>query len=128
MTFIEFNISESVMVMLTERGRRCIAYTAESIGLAPHIPKEDAKGWSSWQLWCLIEEFGPYIHLGCLPPFETVIRIPINSEVCRDAERYRYLCECKEWPRDVSDALDCDPKVLIDEAIDAEIKKAREVA
>lgn len=45
-----------------------------------------------------------------------------------DAARYRYLCECKEWPREVSDALDCDPKVLIDEAIDAEIKKTREAA
>ena len=36
-----------------------------------------------------------------------------------DAERYQWLCEFREWPDDVSAALDCSSKVLIDAVIDA---------
>jgi hypothetical protein len=41
------------------------------------------------------------------------------KELEPDAERYLWLCECKEWPDDVAAAIDCSGKVLIDIAIDA---------
>lgn len=38
-------------------------------------PKEDASGWSKWQLWSLMEAFGPHIHLGSENCFETTIEM-----------------------------------------------------
>ena len=82
---MEFNINEKVRVKLTDHGRavhaddhaafwantrlplkKCPAYTP---------PKEDAEGWSEWQLWILMEAFGPHIHMGFPNCFETTIEI-----------------------------------------------------
>lgn len=42
-------------------------------------PVEDSDGWSSWQLWNLMQELGPHIYIGCEIPFETTIEFePIN--------------------------------------------------
>ena len=42
----------------------------------PYIPpKEDADGWSEWQLWVLMQEFGSAISMEMRPPFETNIQI-----------------------------------------------------
>lgn len=79
---IEFNINEYVMVKLTDHGRSVLREQAEAFrrefpsvktGYTP--PKEDADGWSKWQLWTLIEAFGSEVHMGCKVPFETTIRI-----------------------------------------------------
>lgn len=40
----------------------------------------------------------------------------------KDAERYRWLCEFREWPDEVDAAIDCANKVLIDAAIDAAMR------
>ena len=50
-----------------------------------------------------------------------------NEVLRRDAERYRWLCEPKEWPDEVDAAIDCGNKVLIDEAIDAYCNQGGEV-
>jgi hypothetical protein len=39
-------------------------------------PKEDAEGWSEWQLWVLMQEFGPHMGLGFLAVIETEIEVP----------------------------------------------------
>ena len=36
---------------------------------------EDKKGWSRWQLWCLMAEFGDHLYHGCVPPFDPDIKI-----------------------------------------------------
>lgn len=44
-----------------------------------------------------------------------------NAEIAaavRDAARYRWLCEFREWPESVEGALDCGNKAVIDTAID----------
>lgn len=35
-----------------------------------------------------------------------------------DAERYRFLCEWREWAEDIEAAFDCGDKLAIDAAID----------
>ncbi len=45
-----------------------------------------------------------------------------ERDLRQDAERYRWLCEFREWPASVNDAIDCGHKILIDEAIDAAIR------
>jgi hypothetical protein len=71
---MKFNINENVRVRLTESGRRILLESGRS------IPREDLNGWSEWQLWVLMEAFGPHLHIGVLPtPFETEIELVIDE-------------------------------------------------
>jgi hypothetical protein len=82
---MKFNINEYVRVKLTPEGRAAHAadFAADStkFGFAhPYTPpQEDAEGWSRWQLWVLMKEFGPHIYLGGPAMFETEIDIPLAS-------------------------------------------------
>ncbi len=75
-SLIPFNINRYVMVQLTDLGREiCRKNRAEEkerlarLGasfLKSHFggpPMENPDGWSRWQLWKLMEEFGPYLLL-----------------------------------------------------------------
>ena len=80
---LRFNINETVHVRLTDRGRAIhrqefddLSTQFPNCGLTYSPPREDADGWSEWQLWHLMEMFGPHIHLGGEQPFETNIVIP----------------------------------------------------
>ena len=80
------NINESVRVKLTDHGRAVHAADhamfwasiapgkdIKATGYSP--PREDADGWSKWQLWALMETVGAHTGL-CKPPcFETIIEI-----------------------------------------------------
>lgn len=81
-----FNLNESVRVQLTGRGRQIHRRRFEQLREAfprmdlPYTPpKEDAGGWSEWQLWVLMETFGEHVSIGADPPFETTIDIPPNQ-------------------------------------------------
>jgi len=97
---VRFNINNKVKVRLTNEGRAALRKNHDelysfakgtSIELpeyhAPvedkeyHAPVEDKEGWSEWQLWALMREFGPYIGMGLDVPFETEIEIPEPSEM-----------------------------------------------
>ena len=77
----DFNVNNYVSVKLTDLGRahhradfdRWTAVLLKKPAYNP--PKEDAEGWSRWQLWHLMEMFGPLVHLGAMLPFESTIRI-----------------------------------------------------
>jgi hypothetical protein len=78
-----FNVNEYVLVRLTEHGREIIRKDDAKWGeLYPSLrgrstlPKEDADGWSKWQLWHLMQTFGPHVANGVQNPFETTIRLP----------------------------------------------------
>ena len=75
---MKFNINETVLVKLTDYGREIWRTSNLSLNLPPPTPvAEDREGWSSWQMWLLMEVFGPYIHMGATSlPFEPTIRIP----------------------------------------------------
>jgi len=69
---MKFNINDRVRVKLTKVGRDIL----KSDNGAFHIPKkEDADGWSSWQLWVLMQTFGGHSMGGMDLPFETEIEI-----------------------------------------------------
>ena len=83
-TGMPFNINNYVYVQLTDHGRGVHAANhamlLASIGL-PHIklpyrpPAEDADGWSKWQLWELMSEFGQHTRMGGEACFSTIIVI-----------------------------------------------------
>jgi hypothetical protein len=76
---VKFNVNEKVKVRLTDTGRRIHRKQWDELGITSfkyQPPKEDARGWSEWQLWCLMREFGQHLNNGFDPPFETEIRIP----------------------------------------------------
>jgi hypothetical protein len=86
---MDFNVNEYVHVRLTPHGRAVYeanhAMLLASMGI-PHAklpyraPEEDAEGWSKWQLWELMREFGPHTGQALEPCFATVIRIPVVAE------------------------------------------------
>ena len=90
--YINYNLNETVMVRLTDLGRRIHReqyedmrerYTKLSHPYTP--PNEDENGWSKWQGWYLIETFGEFIGLGMVEnPFELTIRVPVPklSNIC----------------------------------------------
>jgi len=82
-SWVTFNINDHVHVKLTEFGHECLRKNHEALWAGSIFvnvpaympPQEDAEGWSRWQLWQLMQGFGPYITLGEILPFETTIRI-----------------------------------------------------
>jgi hypothetical protein len=80
---IQFNINNEVKVRLTLRGREI--HKADYDGNFPeHLkekypyspPEEDNDGFSKWQMWRLMNLFGPYLGLCEENPFDLTIRIP----------------------------------------------------
>ena len=93
---MEFNVNEKVRVKLTDHGRTVHAADHALFWAGTTLPpekrpaymppKEDAEGWSEWQLWTLMEAFGKHTHMGCKNCFETTIeRVTPNAEVSRSA-------------------------------------------
>lgn len=82
---LPFNINDYVRVKLTEQGRKILAgrqaeYAKRFPGAgALTFPADDADGWSLWQLWDLMHEFGASMYNGCRVPFETSIIIEATA-------------------------------------------------
>ena len=82
---MDFNINDTVWVRLTPHGRAMLkANHAEICAAFPNIladlaytpPVEDLDGWSEWQMWGLMQEFGEHTGNGKPQCFEqNVIRI-----------------------------------------------------
>lgn len=80
---ISFNINDFVFVRLTEAGRQwdrqrhdtIFGYLTPKEHFVYEPPKEDAEGWSKWQMWQLMEVFGSRIHLASQPMFDGTIRL-----------------------------------------------------
>lgn len=92
-----FNINHEVKVRLTVAGRAAHRKNHEDLkdwatkhgakewhAYAP--PKEDENGWSKWQLWCLMQQFGPYLRNGGDVPFETEIEILSDGEIAKESK------------------------------------------
>lgn len=88
---MKVNINEYVRVKLTDTGREFYKKHCEELYknfpelMLYHPPKEDHEGWSKWQLWHLMQLFGPIISLGCITPFDTEIEININQQEVNNA-------------------------------------------
>jgi hypothetical protein len=74
-TFL-FNINNEVQVRLNDEGREyLLKQHLKDFSLVGYTaPVEDSEGWSTWQLWKLINTFGGSM-IGCGSPFSTEIRI-----------------------------------------------------
>lgn len=78
---MDVNTNEMVQVQLTDFGWTLLHdyYRTLDLDPAPYVQRVrhgSADGWQTFQLWELMEIFGPKIHNGAQPPFErNVIRI-----------------------------------------------------
>jgi hypothetical protein len=77
---MKFNINHKVRVKLTDNGRGILSRKEHAFSEAFDLPAKEplvreVDGWSEWQLWDLMREFGPHIYNGCKVPFETEIEI-----------------------------------------------------
>lgn len=80
---IKFSINNTVRVRLTKFGRdllrqnhqRLFGDRADDPNFA-YKPPEEIDGWATFQLWKLMEVFGPHIHHAMVDmPFETEIEL-----------------------------------------------------
>jgi hypothetical protein len=69
---INFNINNNVYVRLTEKGRSVLF----SQNISP--PLEDENGYGKWQLWVLMNTFGPHLWNGSPVPFEPTIKLDLS--------------------------------------------------
>lgn len=82
---MRFNVNNHVRVKLTDYGRRVLRkwhddlYWRSEKPPEYHPPKEDADGWSRWQLWDLMSKLGPSISMSMAVPFETEIEIETDE-------------------------------------------------
>jgi DNA-binding MarR family transcriptional regulator len=76
---MKFNVNNCVRVRLTDKGREILRQNHDALwkGRREYTPTvtEDEDGWSKWQLWALMQEFGPHMWLGGVVPFETEIEV-----------------------------------------------------
>jgi len=101
---VPFNINGEVRVKLTDHGRWLHRKNHDDLmadwaarGIPTRLdytpPREDADGWSKWQMWVLMKEFGPHIFMGMDNPFdlEVVFEVPeerhVESGLLVDATR-----------------------------------------
>lgn len=79
----EFNVNQTVYVKLTDKGRRILRENhVKRLGRYPlryEEPKVDAEGYTRFQLWVLMQEFGPHMRLGLDPFFEATIKMDPKS-------------------------------------------------
>lgn len=70
---VSLNVNDEVWVKLTDEGHKYYRDAwNERLGgcnLEYYPPREDSQGYSQWQLWCLMDWFGPGIHMGMAPFF-----------------------------------------------------------
>jgi len=77
-----FNLNQKVRVKLTERGRDILKSDHEAFwadvgrNIPYRPPKEDADGWSEWQLWTLMAALGQHLSIG----FSNVMHTGIELE------------------------------------------------
>jgi hypothetical protein len=78
----EFNINNYVSVRLTDDGHKELKRQHDSLNLQLNGRlgewkgvKEDADGWSRWQMWDLMNRFGHMLSLGSVMPFDPLIMV-----------------------------------------------------
>lgn len=84
--FVKTNLNYAVKVKLNDDGIDILRKNHEvlysHIGLLDSHPfsvKLDEEGYYRVQLWTLMQDFGPYISLGRIPPFDTDILIGLDG-------------------------------------------------
>jgi hypothetical protein len=98
-----FNLNHEVAVKLTEEGLDILRRNHDRLnagylfpGNKPGLlgefrpPKTDAEGWTRFQLWALMHEFGADILMGRPVPFETAIRLDASAIEARRAETVQH--------------------------------------
>lgn len=93
---MEFNVNNYVRVRLTETGREKLRqWHKDLMGTMDGYrePKEDADGWSRWQMWSLMQQLGWALGNGITAPFETtiIIETPNDRTVGPDAGLLRQV-------------------------------------
>jgi hypothetical protein len=77
---MKINLNDVVRVKLTDHGRAVLAtdhagfWSGRGFSYPYLQPKEDADGWSKWQLWSLMKAFGPHIGMGLDNCFDLTIQ------------------------------------------------------
>lgn len=67
---VGFNINDVMYVKLTDYGRQLMASDRYPVTKVP-----DKDGYTKWQMWELMQHFGPQCGLGQTLPFETTILV-----------------------------------------------------
>ena len=85
----DFNINDYVKVRLTDKGKYIYYHQFDKINecirkiggnlLNPIELKYDDDGYVELQMWHLMEIFGEHLYNGCEVPFDTTIKLKVNT-------------------------------------------------
>ena len=81
MPVVKFNINNEVRVRLTGTGKAILQKKYDDFHARfphvtkPQLPQEDARGFSTWQMWDLMQTFEGHIGMGIDNPYELEIEI-----------------------------------------------------
>lgn len=86
--YVPFNLNDCVRVRLTDHGgkilrerfRKLNASIPLTADLKYEPKKEDADGWSRWQLHDLMSTFEGHVGICRTPPYEIAIEIEVTEE------------------------------------------------
>lgn len=95
---IHFNINNYVWVKLTDLGKEILKKNHDELQslidnsggkciLEFNHPETNENGYSKFQLWALMAEFGNHLYLGCIPPFEPNILFEVKDEKGKKNEK-----------------------------------------
>ena len=77
---IKFNINREVKVLLTPFGEHIVRTKYGDRYYEELIEKRrDKNGYVSFQLWTLMQDFGPHMQNGCIIPFNANIIMSVNT-------------------------------------------------
>lgn len=90
MSEVRINLNESVKVRLTDLGKDIFYHQHDRLNqrfgriiCKPAFPKEDAEGYTKFQLWSFMELYGEHIGMAkpnVIKPLEIVYELPKEAE------------------------------------------------
>lgn len=66
---IAFNLNDTILVKLNDSGKKIYRDHWHHI-IKDRDPIVDENGYTSFQMWDFMHIYGPFLMLGCTPPFE----------------------------------------------------------
>ena len=94
---MRLDMNDEVRVKLTDYGRKMLKeYDEDLWSTVGHPnppeyepPREDEHGYSTWQMWKLMSELGPYLSMGFQNLFEPTVRLKVNADLRERIESER---------------------------------------
>lgn len=92
---MKFDVNQSARVVLTERGAQILNAERDRLAslypLGYHSPIRSEGDIYKASIWSLMHDFGPFMVLGAMSPFQSIEVIPWRTAADDEADRMRAM-------------------------------------